>query len=125
MRSFAFADEDYLAVSVEIRKERGEAFNSLAGFFRQYELMYVVADEIQADIVLIQGQQQAVQRAIDAADARQDGTDFTRRLSTAEHRARFEAAVRHSLVPRVQASISQVLEIGNPLILTTTPADSL
>ena len=45
MLSFAFADKDYLAVSVEIRKERGETFSAIKGFFQQYELMYVVASE--------------------------------------------------------------------------------
>jgi hypothetical protein len=45
MLSFGFEGDDYLAVSVEIRKERGEIFNPIAGFFQQYELMYVVASE--------------------------------------------------------------------------------
>jgi hypothetical protein len=45
MLSFGFSDGQYLGVSVEIRKERGESFNPLKGFLRQYELMYVVADE--------------------------------------------------------------------------------
>jgi hypothetical protein len=45
MVSFGFQDQDYLAVSIETRKEKGESYSSLAGFFRQYELYYVVADE--------------------------------------------------------------------------------
>ncbi|MEN6452061.1 MAG: DUF4105 domain-containing protein [Thermoguttaceae bacterium] len=45
MLSFVFEDGDVLAVSAEIRRERGEAFNPAKGFFRQYELMYVVASE--------------------------------------------------------------------------------
>ena len=45
MLSFGFVGGEHLAVSVEIRKERGEAFNPVAGFFRQYELIYVVASE--------------------------------------------------------------------------------
>jgi hypothetical protein len=43
--SFAFAGGDYLAVSIETRKERSEAYSTLKGFFRQYEIHYVVADE--------------------------------------------------------------------------------
>ena len=42
--SFGFGD-DHLAVSIEARKVRGEGYSSLKGFFRQYELVYVVADE--------------------------------------------------------------------------------
>jgi hypothetical protein len=42
--SFGFGD-DHLAISIEVRKERSESYSSVAGFFRQYELFYVVADE--------------------------------------------------------------------------------
>lgn len=45
MVSFGFEDKDHLAVSIETRKEKGESYSTLAGFFRQYELYYVVADE--------------------------------------------------------------------------------
>jgi uncharacterized protein DUF4105 len=45
MLSFGFEGKDYLAISIETRKERGESYSTLAGFFRQYELVYVVADE--------------------------------------------------------------------------------
>lgn len=42
--SFGFG-EDYLPVSIEARRERAEDYSSLKGFFKQYELIYVVADE--------------------------------------------------------------------------------
>lgn len=45
MLSFGFKGDQYLAVSVEIRKEKGERYSALKGLLRQYELMYVVADE--------------------------------------------------------------------------------
>ncbi len=45
MVSFGFAGKDYLTVSIETRKQKGESYSTLAGFFRQYELYYVVADE--------------------------------------------------------------------------------
>ena len=44
MLSFGFGD-DHLAISIEARKERTESYSSLGGFFRQYELVYIVADE--------------------------------------------------------------------------------
>ncbi len=43
--SFGFEGGDYLAISIEIRKEKGESFSPLKGLFRRYEIMYVVADE--------------------------------------------------------------------------------
>ncbi len=43
--SFEFADNQFVSVSVEIRKEKGESFHPVKGLLNQYELMYVVADE--------------------------------------------------------------------------------
>jgi Domain of unknown function (DUF4105) len=45
MLSFGFGQKDYLAISIETRRERAETYSSIAGFFKQYELFYVVADE--------------------------------------------------------------------------------
>ena len=45
MLSFGFTNGDYLCVSIEARREKGEAYSTLRGFFRNFELMYVVADE--------------------------------------------------------------------------------
>lgn len=45
MLSFGFEGQDYLCLSIETRKEQGEEYSTLKGFFRQYELIYVVADE--------------------------------------------------------------------------------
>ncbi len=43
--SFEFEGPEYLAVSVEIRKEEGEGFSALKGLFKRYEVVYVIADE--------------------------------------------------------------------------------
>ncbi len=43
--SFAFAGGDHLAISIEARKMKGEGYSTIKGFFQQYELYYVVADE--------------------------------------------------------------------------------
>ena len=43
--SFAFEGDEHLAISIETRMEVGEEYSTLAGFFRRYELYYVVADE--------------------------------------------------------------------------------
>jgi Domain of unknown function (DUF4105) len=43
--SFNFADSDPLAFSIEIRKEKGEAYSATAGFFKTYELAIIAADE--------------------------------------------------------------------------------
>jgi hypothetical protein len=43
--TFGFGNDDYLAISVEIRKEKGESFSPLKGLLRRYEVMYVAGDE--------------------------------------------------------------------------------
>ena len=45
LTSFGFEGDDYLAISVEIRKEIGEEFSPWKGLIRQYELVYVIGDE--------------------------------------------------------------------------------
>ncbi len=45
MISFGFEDKDFVAFSIETRKEQGEGYSTLKGFFKQFELTYVVGDE--------------------------------------------------------------------------------
>jgi len=45
MVSFGFEGGDYVCISIETRKEKGEFYSALKGFFRQFELTYVIADE--------------------------------------------------------------------------------
>jgi hypothetical protein len=45
MLSFGFQGKDFLAVSVEIRKEKGEVYDPIKGMMNQYELQYVLGDE--------------------------------------------------------------------------------
>jgi hypothetical protein len=43
--SFEFGGGDHVAFSIETRKEVGEEYSAFKGFFRQYELIYIIADE--------------------------------------------------------------------------------
>ncbi|WP_244644583.1 Lnb N-terminal periplasmic domain-containing protein [Azorhizobium oxalatiphilum] len=43
--SFAFADGQHLVFSVEIRRERTEVFSEIGGFFKEFELAMIAADE--------------------------------------------------------------------------------
>ena len=43
--SWRFADGSHIAVSIETRKESHEEYSATKGFFRQFEIYYVVADE--------------------------------------------------------------------------------
>lgn len=45
MLSFGFEDGGNVCFSIETRKEKDEEYSAIKGFFRQYEKIYVVADE--------------------------------------------------------------------------------
>lgn len=45
MISFGFEDGQYLCFSIETRKEVGEGYSAFKGLFRQYEVIFVAADE--------------------------------------------------------------------------------
>jgi hypothetical protein len=51
MLSFGFDDGRHVVFSVEIRRKRGEAFSEIGGFFRQFELVLIAAEE--RDIVRV------------------------------------------------------------------------
>jgi Domain of unknown function (DUF4105) len=43
--SFGFEDGTHVVFSVEVRRKKGEAFSEIGGFFKQYELSIIAADE--------------------------------------------------------------------------------
>jgi hypothetical protein len=45
LMSWEFSDDPPLVISIETRKEKGESYSAVRGFFRDYELYYVIADE--------------------------------------------------------------------------------
>jgi len=45
MLSFGFQDGRHIVFSMEIRREKGEAFSEVGGFFKQFELVLIAADE--------------------------------------------------------------------------------
>jgi hypothetical protein len=45
LMSFGFADGTHVVFSAEIRKQKGEAFTALGGFFRKFDLVLIAADE--------------------------------------------------------------------------------
>jgi hypothetical protein len=49
--SFGFDDGTYVVFSVEIRRERSESFSEIGGFFKEFELCIIAADE--RDIVYL------------------------------------------------------------------------
>ena len=73
--AFGFADGRYLTMSIEIRRERDEDFSAIAGFFKQYELAFVAAEE--RDIVRVRSNVRGEDVQIDRITA---GPDPVRRM---------------------------------------------
>jgi hypothetical protein len=92
--SFGFADSSsgtqYVAISVELRKEVGETYHPVRGLFREYELAYVVGDE--RDLVRVR------------SNVRRDSVYLYRVRTTPEQgrtlfRAMLERADRQRILP--------------------------
>jgi hypothetical protein len=45
MMSFGFQGKDFISFSIETRKEQGEDYSTIKGFFKQYELIFIAGDE--------------------------------------------------------------------------------
>jgi hypothetical protein len=45
MMSFDFEGQGNVCFSIETRKQKGQEYSTVKGFFRQYEIIYIVADE--------------------------------------------------------------------------------
>jgi hypothetical protein len=43
--SFQFGDSEHVAFSIEARYQKGQSYSAVLGFFRQYELIFIAADE--------------------------------------------------------------------------------
>ena len=89
MLSFGFEGDGFVCFSVETRKEIGEAYSNFKGFFRQYELTYVVADE--RDLIGLRtnyrGEQVYLYRLDYSADlVRRIFLDFLRELNALKDR---------------------------------------
>lgn len=74
MLSFGFDNDQYLCFSIETRKRVGQTYSTIEGFFKQYELTYVVADE--RDLVRLRtnyrGEQVYIYRLKSKPDIRRD-----------------------------------------------------
>lgn len=90
--SFGFEDGSRLAFSIETRKEVGEEYSPIAGFFRKYELTIIAADE--RDVVRVRsnvrGEDVRIYRLrMKPADARVLLTEYAQGLNRLARTPRF------------------------------------
>lgn len=114
--SWEFADGRHLAISIETRKEKGEEYSALLGFFRQFELYYVVADE--RDVVGVRagprGEDVHLYRVRGSpAFARALLLDYLREVNRLARRPMWYNALTHNCTTQIRHHAHQIAS-GNP-----------
>jgi hypothetical protein len=109
--SWEFADGSHLAVSIETRKERGESYSAVRGFFRQFEVYYVVADE--RDVVRLRtdyrGERVFLYRLrTPPEEARALLLDYLREINELAQRPRWYNALTHNCTTAIRYHARQV-----------------
>lgn len=105
--SFRFADAPPLAVSIETRKETGESYSAIGGLYRQFELIYVAADE--RDVLRLRtnyrkGEQVYLYRTtLSAAAARERLIEYLRTMNELREHPRWYHAVTTNCTTAVRA----------------------
>lgn len=95
--SFQFADTPPVCFSIETRKEAGESCSALGGLHRQFELIYVVADE--RDVIRVrtnfrQGEDVHLYRTTDTPEmARERFMDYIAALNALRAQPRWHNAI--------------------------------
>jgi hypothetical protein len=103
--SWEFADGPPLAISIETRKEKGESYSAIPGFFRQFEVYYVVADE--RDVVRLRtnhrGEQLYLYRIrMSAGQARELLFDNLAEVNRLAQRPRWYNALTHNCTTAIR-----------------------
>jgi len=107
MVSFGFEGGGYLCFSIETRKENGEAYSAVRGLFRQFELIYVAADE--RDVVRLrtnyrQGEEAYLFRLQASKDrVREFFLEYVRRLNSLRKQPEWYSALTQNCTTSIRA----------------------
>lgn len=114
--SWDFGDGEHLAISIETRKEVGEVYSAVLGFFRQFEVYYVVADE--RDLIGQRTNQRDEDVYLYRFDAQPDYLravllDYLEEINRLKDRPEWYNAVTHNCTTTIRHHIQHVAP-GNP-----------
>jgi hypothetical protein len=114
--SWEFSDGQHLAISIETRKVKGQEYSALLGFFRQYALYYVVADE--RDVIGVRagprGEDVRLYRVRGSpAIARAMLLDYLREVNRLDRRPEWYNALTHNCTTTIRHH-AQEIGAGNP-----------
>ena len=112
MLSFGFRDGRYLAVSVEVRLEEGEVYSTVGGTMRQFEIMYVVADERDVIKLRTDSRDRPTSTSIDLARRKKQVralfVDVMKRVNTLKKRPEFYDTLMNNCTTNIVAHINRV-----------------
>jgi hypothetical protein len=106
MISFGFEGGDYICFSIETRKEKGEGYSAVKGLYRQFELIYVAADE--RDLVRLrtnfrQGEEVYLFRLTFSRDqVRTLFLDYLRRMNSLRQKPEWYSALTHNCTTAIR-----------------------
>jgi hypothetical protein len=116
--SWEFANGDHLAISIETRKDKSQTYSAVAGFFKQYEIIYVAGDE--RDLVQLRTNHRAenvylYRLAASPARARALLEDYLATMNDlAEHPA-FYNALTDNCTTSIHTHVQHLNPSGSPL----------
>ena len=105
--SFQFADGPPVCFSIETRKQVGQTYSAIGGLYRQFELIYIVADE--RDVIRVrtnyrQGEEIYLYRTtFTAAQARERFQEYLRSLNQIRDHPRWYNAVTTNCTTTIRA----------------------
>jgi len=109
--SWEFEDAPPISISIETRKERGEAYSAVLGFFRQFELYYVVGDE--RDLIGVRASHRSEKVRLyhlkqSAADARALLLDYLGAVNQIAEEADWYNAATHNCTTTIRLHMQHV-----------------
>lgn len=109
--SWDFGGGQHLAISIETRKEKGESYSAVRGFFRKYELYYVVADE--RDVVRLRTNYRGEQAYLYRIHMTPEGSralllDYLRQVNLLAEHPRWYNALTHNCTTMIRYHMKEV-----------------
>ncbi|MGO9114576.1 MAG: DUF4105 domain-containing protein [Thermoguttaceae bacterium] len=117
MLSFGFEDKDYLVSSVEIRKRVGQSYSTVTGFFNQYTLMYVLADErdvLWKETIGFQQEAFVYRTRATPEQAQEMFVDVMRRVNKLVREPEFYNTLTNNCTTNVRTHVNHLLPDGVP-----------
>jgi Domain of unknown function (DUF4105) len=115
--SWSFADGQHLAISIETRKDKKQQYSAIEGFFKQYELCYVAADE--RDVVRLRtnfrGEDVYLYHLATPLDrARDILLDYLASMNRLVERPQFYNALTDNCTTTIRSHVQRVSNGGSP-----------